>query len=130
MMDSNKKLTSEQIVEIIRKLVGQTDWWGETNKDHESLENLKVYSEIILLLVQDINDKYMDTKGRHEASVQSLNRKYALCLKEIESIIEDAFAEIRAIREREETSKVSNEPIPTEKKLITKTDYEILKQIL
>ena len=95
------KLTSEQITDIVKKLVGQTSWWGETNKDHESFENLKIYGDVIYQLVCDLVDKYMSSKDRYEGSVKSLNSRYALWLEAISDAIQDSIEEIKRRAEDE-----------------------------
>ena len=91
----SEKLTAQQIVGIVKKLVGQTEWWGETNKDNESLENLKVYGDVIYQLVCDLVDKHIRSLNRYEGSVKSLNARYGLWIECINSAIEDSIYEIK-----------------------------------
>ena len=91
----SEKLTAEQIVDIVKKLVGQTEWWGETNRDDESLKNLEVYGDVIYQLVCDLADKHIGSLGRYEASIRSLNAKYGLWIECINSAIEDSVNEMK-----------------------------------
>lgn len=91
----SEKLTAEQIVGIVKKLVGQTDWWGETYKDEESLENLEVYGDVICLLVCDLVEKHITSHNRCEYSIKKLNAKYGLWIKRVNSVIEDSVNEIK-----------------------------------
>ena len=91
----SEKLTAEQIVYIVKKLVGQTEWWGEENRDCESLENLKVYGNVIYQLVCDLADKHIRSLNRCEASVKSLNARYGLWIECINSAIEDSVKELK-----------------------------------
>lgn len=91
----SEKLTAEQIVGIVKKLVGQTEWWGEENKDSESFENLKVYGDVIYQLVCDLADKHIRSLNRYEGSVKSLNARYGLWIECINSAIEDSVNEIK-----------------------------------
>jgi uncharacterized protein YaaR (DUF327 family) len=96
---NNEELTSKQIVGIVKKLVGQTDWWGETNKDNQSLENLKVLDEVIYELVNNICDKFVDTINAHESSVKSLNQKYFKILSTITDTITEAISVANCIKQ-------------------------------
>ncbi len=91
----SEKLTPEQIVDIVKKLAGQTEWWGEYNRDNESLKNLKVYGEVIYQLVCDLTDKYISSLNRYEGSVKSLNARYGLWIECINSAIEDSVYEMK-----------------------------------
>lgn len=63
------KMNSEQIVEVIYALVGDTDAHGESYADMKSRENQKALTEVIDTLVWDVvkNAKY---EKRHEYSMK------------------------------------------------------------
>ena len=91
----SEKLTAAQIVGIVKKIVGQTEWRGETIKDEESLENLEVYGEVIYQLVCDLVNKHISSLNRYEGSVKSLNKRYGLWIEYINDAIEDSVYEMK-----------------------------------
>ena len=95
----SEKLTPEQIVDIVKKLVGQTSWWGDSWKDDESFENLKVYGEVIYQLVCDLADKHISSLNKQEGCVQTLNKQYDRYLSYINDIMLDSIAEINQNKE-------------------------------
>ena len=97
----SEKLTAEQIVGIVKKLTGQTEWWGEENRDKESFENLKVYGDVIYQLVCDLVDKHISSLNRYEGSVKSLNARYGLWLECINSAIEDSISKMKKEKQNE-----------------------------
>ena len=64
------KLEADQIVEVVFALVGNTEPYGETYKDKETLDNLYVLTEVIDKLIYDV---YKKTK-------YAIRVEYSMCL--------------------------------------------------
>lgn len=57
------------IHEVVKKLIGSINPIGETNTDNERFGNLQTMTELVTLLVTDIDDVAM-LSNKHEYSVK------------------------------------------------------------
>lgn len=80
---------------VLKVLKEHPEWWGESNRDSESLENLKVYGNVIYQLVCDLANKHIRSLNRYEGSVKTLNARYGLWIECINSAIEDSISEMK-----------------------------------
>ena len=85
----NDDFTASQIVAIIDALVGPIDWWGESNHDAEAHDNLCVYGEVAVALVQNLLNQYKSARFRYEGSVKSLAKSYDSFLNDIEGLVDE-----------------------------------------
>lgn len=63
-------METNQILEVIEKLVGKINPVGETNADDERFENLKKLCEITNELIIKIDYVSCENKDRHEYSMK------------------------------------------------------------
>ena len=64
------ELSSEQIVEVINKLVGPINPIGESNTDSKRFENLELLCDVVNQLVTKIDKVSHDNRNAHESSIQ------------------------------------------------------------
>ena len=84
-----EKLTTEQLVDIFKKLTGHVDWWCESTYDSESEKNLPLFGDAICQLVSDLLDYYKGSSTRYEASAKYLSKKYGEYLDVLSDYIEE-----------------------------------------
>ena len=65
-------MTKEQALEVIEKVIGDIDFWGETTRDEKNAENIKVYAYVATEMMSKLGDVYDQTKGRREGSSKPL----------------------------------------------------------
>lgn len=59
-----------EIYEIVKKLNGEIRSVGETNKDDQKFENLKVVTKLVDMLLSDIDDVPYTNKDAHQFSIK------------------------------------------------------------
>lgn len=69
-------MESNQVLEVIRKLVGNIKPVGDASIDPERFKNLESLCYIVGFLVSDIEEVVYDNKDRYESSVRK-NADYA-----------------------------------------------------
>lgn len=47
-------MKAETVIEVVEKLIGDVEAWGETNHDNKAYENLKVMIDVCQALFDDI----------------------------------------------------------------------------
>lgn len=88
-------MDEQEIVKVVRKLVGDTSPIGETHYDHKALANIYLYMEVVdQLLMYIIDDAtLMSDYMRNLASVQDCREAMLEGLKKIKERIEECFEE-------------------------------------
>lgn len=66
-------MTTENILEVVRKLVGNINPSGRSEFDNERFENLKVLCKVVNSLVGDIDDISFKNKDSYEYSVKIMS---------------------------------------------------------
>lgn len=69
-------MSTENILEVINKLVGAINPVGESHTDGQRFENLKVMCDIVNDLVRQIDDVSYRNRDAYESSIQKAS-KYA-----------------------------------------------------
>lgn len=77
------------LIEINEKLTGSINFYGDSNFDKKSLENLKELAELLINITKKVVALKIDTDGRYEASGQALNKKANYIIAEIKEQIGD-----------------------------------------
>ena len=77
------------LIEINEKLTGSIKFYGDSNLDEKSLENLKELGDLLIELTNKVVALKIDTDGRYEASGQALNKKANYILAEIREKLGD-----------------------------------------
>lgn len=74
--------------EIIKKIIGSIEPYGDTNIDEERSKNLEIHMEVTYELIKDLIDvaKY---RNRNEYSMKNLGLDAFELLKELKLIIDD-----------------------------------------
>lgn len=75
------------IYEIVKKLIGSIEPYGDSNIDEKRLINLDEHIELALGLVTDLIET-ADFRNRNEASIQKLGIKANKALLEIKNLID------------------------------------------
>lgn len=88
-------MNEQEIVKVVRKLIGDTSPIGETRYDHKALANIYLYMEVVdQLLMYIIDDAtLMSDYMRNLASVQDCKEAMLEGLKKINERIEKCFEE-------------------------------------
>lgn len=69
---TNKDFTADELHQIVKKLIGRIRPQGEANYDAIALNNLKVFTELTDLLLEDILAISSDFNNDHQASVKKI----------------------------------------------------------
>lgn len=93
-MRNKNELNAEQILLINHKLIGHCDWYGETNHDNESEDNIPVLGNVIYNLLNDLSAPIYDYISNSWNGSASMLYKTSLsefeCIEElVKSIRED-----------------------------------------
>lgn len=56
--------------DVVKKLIGEINPVGETNRDNHRFDNLKAMTQLVSLLVSDIDNVAFMNKGSQEYSVK------------------------------------------------------------
>ena len=62
-----------ELIDIVDKLVGNIEPVGDTTIDNERFENLKVYCELINVMVRKVDDVTYNNRNSTLASVKKAN---------------------------------------------------------
>ena len=78
-------MNAETIYDVVRKLIGQIEPYGDTNIDHERFGNLKIQEELIDYLIDDIANNIPFAKrvefSLHSSGVESIEYLNEVALK-------------------------------------------------
>lgn len=91
-------LTTHQMSELIEKIVGNIDFWAESNHDADALENVNAFGELAVDLVAHLLSQYSFSLERKEASVCALKNAYDEWLDVILGLME----QYKRTKEKEE----------------------------
>lgn len=88
-------MNEQEIVKVVRKLIGETSPIGETHYDHKALANICVYMGVVDQLIMYIIDDatLMSDYMKSLASVQNCRKAILEGLKKINERIEECFEE-------------------------------------
>lgn len=81
--ENNPLRDSKTIRELISKIIGPITPTGSDYEDHNRLENLKVYGELIDSMILDINKISIHYKNHYEESIKEIVKEADMILKEI-----------------------------------------------
>ena len=85
-------MKAETVIEVVKKLVGEVDAVGSSHIDEKRLENLKVMTEVIDELIEEVISS-AGTKDDYRYSMQQIG-KYAFgYLKEWKETLEEIVGE-------------------------------------
>ena len=104
---SSRELDAKQISLVLERLIGHIDWYGETQHDGMSNENVKVADEVLTELLNDmIGSATIICRGWYgNGSANMLNKTIMPMLETYKEMIEDCFLEINETRKENEISK-------------------------
>ena len=77
------EFTSEQIYEIIQKLIGKIRPVGESNQDAERLKNIEIFIQVFDKMHIEIDDIAYQYGDRREASIKAIADR---CNKHLDSM--------------------------------------------
>lgn len=66
----NANYTKEEVLKVVKTLVGDINPVGETNTDNNRFENLKVLCDVVYDLISDIDNVHFKNKEAYEFSVK------------------------------------------------------------
>lgn len=74
-------MEAEQVLKVVKKLIGPIEPVGESNTDTERTENLEQFLKLYDEIDSIVNDIAWDYKDRHEASVKKMVK---MCTKALQ----------------------------------------------
>ena len=88
-------MDEQEIVKVVKKLIGETSPIGETHYDHKALAHILLYMEVVDKLIMYIIDDttLMSDYMKNLASVQDCREAMLEGLKKIKERIEECFEE-------------------------------------
>ena len=82
-------MTGEDIYKFIKPHIGSMYATGRSEIDCERIKNFKVFEELIMLLLDDVDDSIRTSNYSHEHSVDMINKEGASLLKELKLRVAD-----------------------------------------
>ena len=101
---SDKELNAKQISLVLERLIGHIDWYGETQHDGMSNENVKVADEVLTELLNDmIGSATIICRGWYKnGSANMLNKTIVPMLETYKQMIDDCLLEISEVKKEYE----------------------------
>jgi hypothetical protein len=82
------------IIELIDKLLGNIEWYGETNHDSDVVRRLDDYEDMVFHIIYKLID-LIKVKHQYQASAKECGNKAYYTLKSIHDFISDYLEEFK-----------------------------------
>ena len=92
----NKEIINEEVlIELVEELIGDTGFYGCSNRDSKSLDNMDRIDIILDSLFSNLANKIMYHKDDYRASGKALSDKAVSMFKEYKKLIDESLDSLK-----------------------------------
>ena len=80
----------EFVIEALKRLIPDTSWWGESNHDSESVNNLDLLSNMIDMMIESLSEySYVPEGNKGNGSYEEIARKKREIIKGLKTRLDE-----------------------------------------